>query len=81
MNKKIEAESVKLSAEEELERLLQSGTIKLVYEREYEPKDVDNAMKNMKKEIEELKYQSFLDRSEIVRLRRQVEFLIGHDGG
>lgn len=74
--KKIEtAEDFMPSAEDELNRLLESETIRLVYDQKHTPFDLDNAIKNMKKQIEELKYQSFLDKSEIVRLRRQIEIL------
>ena len=73
------AEGITPSAEDKIAYLMQSETISLVIRGEYTPKDIDNAMRNMKKQIEELKYQSFLDKSEVVRLRRQIEFLIGHD--
>jgi len=75
----INAEGYVPSAEEKIAYLMQSETINLVLRGKYKPKEIDSAMRNMKKQIEELKYQSFLDKSEIVRLRRQVEFLIGHD--
>ena len=73
------AEGEQPSAEERLERLLQSETIRLVDEGKHTPHDLDSAMRNMKRQIEEMKYQHFLDLSELVRLRRQVEFLICHD--
>ena len=62
-----------------LDYLLQSETIRMIDDKEFTPKDLDNALRNLKKENEDLKYQHYLEQSEIVRLRRQVEFLIGHD--
>ena len=67
------------TAEERLARLLKSETIKLVDSGSYTPKHIDNTLRSMRKEIEKLRKQHSLDQSEIVRLRRYVEFLIGHD--
>ena len=73
------AEGEQPSAEDRLELLLKSEVVRLIDEGKYTPFDLDSAMRNMKRQIEEMKYQHFLDLSELVRLRRQVEFLIGHD--
>ena len=61
---------------ERLDYLLQSETIRLINSKDFTPSDLDRAMKNMKAQIEELKYQNYLDKSEIVRLRRQVDMLM-----
>lgn len=77
--KKVQAEGVAPSADEELERLLRSKVIRAVHARKVSPRALDRRMKKLEKQVEELQTVHALDMSEIVRLRRQVEFLIGHD--
>ena len=60
-----------------LERLKESETIRLVIDRKYTPKDLDNAMRNMKKRIQELEHIRQMDMAQIVEQRRQIDFLMG----
>ena len=75
-----------MTDKERLEHLMTSETIRLVDEGKSKPEDIDNALKNLRRELEkqkkayeEIQYRLFLETSEKVRLRRYVEFLIGHD--
>lgn len=74
-----QAEGIKPSADEELARLLRSKTIREVFARQLAPQTLDKHINRLKKDNKELKNMHMLDQSEIVRLRRQIEFLIGHD--
>lgn len=63
-----------------------SETIRLVDAGKFTPEEVDSTIKNLRhtvvrqaKDNEALQYQHFLELSEKVRLRRLVEFLMGHD--
>lgn len=75
----VSAEGFAPSVEEELKRLLQSKVIREVYARKLAPKTLDKQVKQLRKGNRELRQMHYLDQSEIVRLRRQIEFLIGHD--
>lgn len=75
-----------MTDKERLDYLLRSETIRLVDERKFTPEDLDNTLQNLRhtvarqaKDNEALQYQHFLELSEKVRLRRLVEFLMGHD--
>lgn len=68
-------ESLKADSKK-LGELLKSDTIQLVYHGKYTPKDLDNAIKNMKKKIVELEHLHQLDMAEIVTQRRQIDFLV-----
>ena len=62
---------------EMLEFLKQSETIQLVISGKYTPKDLDSALRNMKKRIRELEHIRQLDMAQIVEQRRQIEMLTG----
>lgn len=62
---------------EKLEYLLISEEIQRVYKGEITPKDFDNRIANMEKEIRELKHMHMLDMAQIVEQRRQIDFLMG----
>lgn len=65
--------------EERLALLLRSETIRLVDCGKFTPFELDSTLRNLRRQLEDRDYQHFLDLSEIVRLRRMVEFLMGHD--
>lgn len=75
-----------MTDKERLEILLRSETIRLIDEGRFAPEELDSTLQNLRrtvarqeKDFKELQYQHFLELSEKVRLRRQVEFLMGHD--
>lgn len=78
MNEQKQAEGTPPSAEDELRRLLTSRTIREVYQRRLSPKTLDKRVDELRQANKELKQTHQLDQSEIVRLRRQVEFLLGN---
>ena len=75
----VSAEGFAPSVEEELKRLLQSKVIREEFARKLAPRTLDKQIKQLRNDNKELKQMHMLDQSEIVRLRRQIEFLIGHD--
>ena len=64
-----------LTAEEEMNRLLQSRLIREVYSRRVAPRTLDKQVNDLRKECKELKELRKYDRAEIIRLRRQIEAL------
>lgn len=75
-----------MTDKERLDYLLRSETIRLVDSGKFTPEEVDSTIQNLRhtvarqaKDNENLQYQHFLELSEKVRLRRYVEFLMGHD--
>lgn len=65
--------------EKRLNRLRESKVIRDVDEGRATPFKLDQAVKRMEDKIKELTQLRYMDQQEIVKLRRQVEFLIGHD--
>lgn len=76
MNELRQAEGTPPSAADELKRLLGSKTIRQVYQRKLSPRTLDKRFEALRKENKKLSQAHQLDQSEIVRLRRQVEFLL-----
>lgn len=65
----------KLNAEQKLEYLMQSETVRLIMLGRYTPEELDRALRNMRKRIREQEHVHQLDLSEVVSLRRQIELL------
>jgi hypothetical protein len=71
-----EAYAFGLQAREDLNYLLQSETIRLVYQGDFLPKDLDSTLKNLRKRVAELEHRHIMDMEQIAAQRRQIDLLM-----
>ena len=65
-----------VEAREDLKYLLQSETIRLVYQGDFLPKDLDSTLKNLRKRVAELEHSHIMDMEQIAAQRRQIDLLM-----
>lgn len=65
-----------LEAREDLRYLLQSETIRLVYEGNFLPGELDSTLKNLRKRVAELEHRHIMDMEQIAAQRRQIDLLM-----
>lgn len=65
-----------MTNEERLNRLLRSETVRLVDEGRFEPEDLDSALKNMRRFVDNLQYEHFRDQTELKRLQKEVDYFL-----
>ena len=71
-----EAYAFGLQAREDLNYLLQSETIRLVYEGNFLPAELDSTLKNLRKRVAELEHRHIMDIEQIAAQRRQIDLLM-----